>query len=81
MLKVTDNQRYVRQMGLEPIPGCPDHPLKVARLPFRHCRIKSIRIRVGFEPTVIDFAPMQATHLNRVLPYESSNSHHLILQD
>ena len=29
----------VRQVGLEPTPGCPDHPLKVARLPFRHCRI------------------------------------------
>ena len=30
---------FVRQVGLEPTPGCPDHPLKVARLPFRHCRI------------------------------------------
>lgn len=28
----------VRQVGLEPTRACAHHPLKVARLPFRHCR-------------------------------------------
>ena len=34
----------VRQKGLEPSRDCSHHPLKVARLPFRHCRI-SVQIK------------------------------------
>ena len=30
---------FVRQVRLELTPGCPDYPLKVACLPFHHCRI------------------------------------------
>ena len=34
----------VRQVRLELTRDCSHHPLKVARLPFRHCRIKQLLI-------------------------------------